>query len=86
MGLSAFGTYQPRCYMLSTGFMKVSNRLFGSNPHLILSGAEPCLDVEWISEEVFASCGADGKIQIMRLGNATPLRTLRSVAIFGLRS
>lgn len=37
---------------------------------------EPCLDVEWISEDIFASCGADGKIQIMRLGTATPIKTL----------
>ncbi|KAI0347683.1 WD40 repeat-like protein [Trametopsis cervina] len=37
---------------------------------------EPCLDVEWISDDVFASCGADGKIQVMRLGTMTPIKTL----------
>ncbi|KAK7680552.1 hypothetical protein QCA50_016333 [Cerrena zonata] len=35
-----------------------------------------CLDIEWLAEDLFASCGADGKIHIMRIQQMTPLKTL----------
>ncbi|KZT74970.1 WD40 repeat-like protein [Daedalea quercina L-15889] len=35
-----------------------------------------CLDVDWLTEDIFASCGADGKIQIMSLAHARPPKTL----------
>ncbi|OBZ68595.1 F-box-like/WD repeat-containing protein TBL1XR1 [Grifola frondosa] len=35
-----------------------------------------CLDVDWLTETMFASCGADGKIQIINLENSQPLKTL----------
>ncbi|KAI0094185.1 WD40-repeat-containing domain protein [Irpex rosettiformis] len=35
---------------------------------------EPCLDAEWITDEIFASCGADGKIQVMQLGSPKPIK------------
>ncbi|EPT01568.1 hypothetical protein FOMPIDRAFT_1036248 [Fomitopsis schrenkii] len=34
-----------------------------------------CLDVDWLTEDIFASCGADGKIQIMSLAHARPPKT-----------
>ncbi|KAI0639523.1 WD40 repeat-like protein [Trametes polyzona] len=36
-----------------------------------------CLDVDWISDSEFATCGSDGLIQIMNIDNPRPLRTLR---------
>ena len=41
------------------------------------STLECCLDVEWLSDDIFASAGADAEIQIMRVGSSTPLKTLR---------
>ncbi|CAL1693992.1 unnamed protein product [Somion occarium] len=35
-----------------------------------------CLDVDWISDDLFASCGADGKIHVLRLKSAVPVKTL----------
>ncbi|OCH96413.1 WD40 repeat-like protein [Obba rivulosa] len=37
---------------------------------------ECCLDVDWLTEEYFASCGADGRIQIMNLDMPSPVKTL----------
>ncbi|KAJ7302109.1 WD40 repeat-like protein [Mycena albidolilacea] len=36
----------------------------------------PCLDVEWISDSMFASCSADHSICLMEIGNARPIRRL----------
>ncbi|KZT02500.1 WD40 repeat-like protein [Laetiporus sulphureus 93-53] len=35
-----------------------------------------CLDVDWLTDDIFASCGADGKIQIMSLEHSRPPKTL----------
>lgn len=35
-----------------------------------------CLDIAWITEEMFASCGADGKIHFLRMNQTNPLKTL----------
>ncbi|KAF7329882.1 hypothetical protein MKEN_00251900 [Mycena kentingensis (nom. inval.)] len=35
-----------------------------------------CLDVDWLSDSVFASCSADGTIQMMEIGNLEPIRKL----------
>ena len=53
----------------------IQNYVFSDLFKLILV-IEPCLDVEWLAEDIFASCGADEKIQIIRLGTPTPLKTL----------
>ncbi|KAH8099279.1 WD40 repeat-like protein [Cristinia sonorae] len=37
---------------------------------------ECCLDVDWISEDIFASCGADAQINIWKLDSLTAVRTL----------
>ncbi|KAH8110643.1 WD40 repeat-like protein [Phellopilus nigrolimitatus] len=37
--------------------------------------AECCLDVDWLDDDTFASCGADKCIHIMRIGIPNPLRT-----------
>ncbi|KAL0951702.1 hypothetical protein HGRIS_008377 [Hohenbuehelia grisea] len=34
-----------------------------------------CLDIDWIDDETFASCGADHLIHIMKVGMAGPIRT-----------
>ncbi|KAI5122354.1 hypothetical protein M0805_004112 [Coniferiporia weirii] len=36
---------------------------------------EYCLDVEWLDDSIFASCGADKLIHIMQIENPNPLRT-----------
>ncbi|KAF7307468.1 hypothetical protein MIND_00541200 [Mycena indigotica] len=35
-----------------------------------------CLDVEWLSDEIFASCSSDKTIHILRVGQANPLAIL----------
>ncbi|KAG6811854.1 hypothetical protein H0H92_005525 [Tricholoma furcatifolium] len=35
-----------------------------------------CLDVDWLDDETFATCGADQKIFIMRVNESEPLKTL----------
>ncbi|KAL4241703.1 F-box-like/WD repeat-containing protein Ebi-like protein [Abortiporus biennis] len=37
-----------------------------------------CLDVDWITDEIFASCGADQNIQIRRIDSDTPLKTVKA--------
>ncbi|TDL28350.1 WD40 repeat-like protein [Rickenella mellea] len=37
--------------------------------------AECCLDVDWLDDSTFASCGADRLIHIMQLGNPSPIKT-----------
>ncbi|KAJ3489592.1 hypothetical protein NLI96_g2007 [Meripilus lineatus] len=48
---------------------------FAHEQHKSVS-SECCLDVDWLNEEVFASCGADGKIHIMNINSDTPTKTL----------
>lgn len=55
---------------------KDHSALVASKPKLIHVCVDPCLDAEWISDEIFASCGADGQIKIMKLGTPKPIRTL----------
>lgn len=38
-----------------------------------------CLDVDWIDDETFVSCGADKLINIMRVGDIKPMKTLTCV-------
>ncbi|KAL5536012.1 hypothetical protein ACEPAF_4106 [Sanghuangporus sanghuang] len=38
---------------------------------------ECCLDAVWFDEEVFATCGADKVIKVMRIGDQNPLLTLQ---------
>ena len=51
--------------------------------HLLLSiltrFADCCLDVEWLSEDGFATAGSDARIQVMQIGRNTPVKTLRYV-------
>ena len=41
-----------------------------------------CLDVTWLDESMFASCGADSLIQIMHLNESKPIKTLSFVLFF----
>jgi hypothetical protein len=34
-----------------------------------------CLDVDWLDDYTFASCGADSLIHIMQLGQKLPIKT-----------
>lgn len=36
---------------------------------------ECCLDVDWLDDNTFASCGTDKLVHIMQIGNPNPLRT-----------
>jgi len=36
-----------------------------------------CLDVDWITEDTFASCGADRRIQVLNVDGNSPLRTFQ---------
>lgn len=50
---------------------------------LIFVGADCCLDVEWLSEDTFASAGADMRIFIMQVDKDDPIKTLKSVSLLG---
>ena len=43
-------------------------------------GIDCCLDVEWLSEDTFASAGADMRIFIMQVDKDDPIKTLKSVS------
>lgn len=38
--------------------------------------ADCCLDIDWIDDETFTSCGADKLVHIMKVGQPQPIRTL----------
>lgn len=38
-----------------------------------------CLDVEWLTDDMFVSCGVDMVIHVMKLGSDNPLETLRFI-------
>lgn len=42
---------------------------------------ECCLDVDWIDDNTFATCGADKIINIMRIGTHEPLLTLEYASL-----
>ncbi|KAH6916628.1 WD40 repeat-like protein [Coprinopsis sp. MPI-PUGE-AT-0042] len=42
--------------------------------HYIVHG-DCCLDVDWLTEDTFASCGADKRINVMKLGIEEPIKT-----------
>jgi transducin (beta)-like 1 len=44
-------------------------------------GIDCCLDVEWLSENTFASAGADMHIIIMQVDKDDPIKTLKSVSV-----
>ena len=44
-------------------------------------GIDCCLDVEWLSENTFASAGADTHIIIMQVDKDDPIKTLKSVFV-----
>ena len=44
-------------------------------------GIDCCLDVEWLSEDTFASAGADTRIFIMQVDKDDPIKTLKSVFV-----
>lgn len=41
-----------------------------------------CLDVEWLSDEIFASAGADQRIFIMRVDEDEPIKMLQYEDLF----
>ncbi|KAL1951410.1 hypothetical protein VTO73DRAFT_559 [Trametes versicolor] len=49
----------------------------GKRLHRQFSAHEKCcLDVDWLTESVFATSGSDGLVKIMNVDNPTPLKTL----------
>jgi transducin (beta)-like 1 len=38
--------------------------------------ADCCLDVVWLAEDIFATCGADKLVNVLRIGDTKPLVTL----------
>lgn len=49
---------------------------------LTFVGVDCCLDVEWLSEDTFASAGADMRIFVMQINKNDPIKTFRSVCVF----
>ena len=47
--------------------------------------AEPCLDVDWASDSVFASCSQDRAIHICEVGKALPLQSFTGLGADGSR-
>jgi hypothetical protein len=42
---------------------------------------ECCLDIDWLDDSGFASCGADKTIHIMQIGESAPVKTLLCVGV-----
>lgn len=53
-------------------------------PEFILCFPECCLDVDWLTDDTFATCGADKMINIMTLGRNDPIKTFTYVTFFFL--
>ena len=41
-----------------------------------------CLDLDWLDEELFASCSADKVIHVLSINHAEPIAILTWVSIF----
>jgi transducin (beta)-like 1 len=61
-------------YRSHTG--KLAGRVLGSCSYV---PADCCLDVDWLDDNTFASCGADTMIHIMKIHEGKPVKTLAYV-------
>ncbi len=84
MALYASVMYPKNHYLRSISVMQVCSILLISLSTLLTLAKGCCLDVDWLTEDIFASCGADGQIQITRLDSAAPIRTLTLVHLLPL--
>ncbi|KAG5219946.1 F-box/WD repeat-containing protein [Salix suchowensis] len=48
----------------------------GCSQQALTLSADCCLDIDWIDDETFTSCGADNLVYVMRVGQSQPIRTL----------
>lgn len=48
---------------------------------LLVLISDCCLDVEWLSEDMFASAGADQQIFIMKIDEDEPIKVLKCVRL-----
>jgi hypothetical protein len=46
---------------------------------LTCASQDCCLDVDWLTEDTFASCGADKRINVMKLGVDEPVKVFEYV-------
>ena len=61
-----------RQYRCHTGNMNIIIPEADPNPY----NPDSCLDVDWINENMFASCGADQLIYVMDVYETNPVKTL----------
>ncbi|CAJ0569446.1 unnamed protein product, partial [Mesorhabditis spiculigera] len=67
-------------YVLTAGVDRstiVCDSISGKQKQQFHSHESPALDIDWVSEDTFASCSRDAKIHVCQLGSGAPLRTYR---------
>jgi len=67
-----------RQYRCHTGRFVVFAFGLGSCSYVL---TDCCLDVDWLDDNMFASCGADTNIHIMKVNERKPIKTLMHVLI-----
>lgn len=60
-----------RCHI--GAFFNIGLQILSQQAH---TGLDCCLDVAWIEEDIFATCGADKLVHIVQVGTTNPLMSL----------
>lgn len=84
----ASGTSRRKLWLGNIWHIRVCVRVPRSVPvvdrELRFSVTDCCLDVDWLSDTLFASCSADTSIHIMQIDKAEPIKTLKCVMVLPL--
>lgn len=76
MALRVYGTLRPRNSARSTDVIQVMRLCTDGIGNTDATLSDCCLDLDWLDENTFASCGADMMIFIMRVNDEKPIKTL----------
>lgn len=80
MALRVYGTLRPRNSICSIVVIEVNCfYAYGYIRDIHVSPSDCCLDLDWLDDNTFASCGADMVIFIMKIHEEKPIKTLAYV-------
>jgi hypothetical protein len=75
MGLFASGMLRKSGYISNIAAIQVNMNCGSHVRDTQISLADCCLDVDWLNDTIFASCGADQVVQVMRVDAYEPIKT-----------